>query len=151
MYFHWLNACCICHVFDIFRSCRAMMYCRVMFSKIICVVWFALFPKEVKLFLGFTISQPIVSHIPRFWSFWCILSYKTPVAVELSIFIGVDGWGWFNFSNIRRIGIDICVLWNTSATSTSTADVTTSRRVLHSTWTAPFSFAHVEGSAIFMR
>ena len=60
--------------------------------------------------------------------------------VELSVFIGVGGWGCPSTFNMNLIGILICALCKNPHISTSAADTTTFLIVLHSVSIGPFIF-----------
>ena len=71
---------------------------------------------------------------------FCItVAVTIPSDADLSVLIGVGGWGkLISWSMIRR-GTDVCPLLNTPPTSASVADATTCFRILHSVWIGPFA------------
>ena len=61
-----------------------------------------------------------------------------PLDADLSVLIGVGGWGKpSSWVVIRRVAY-VCPLWNSPPTYASAADFTTSLRILHSVWIWPF-------------
>ena len=50
----------------IFVSFMPMIFCRMVFCKIICIIIGSFIPEENKLLLSLSISQPIIPHIPGF-------------------------------------------------------------------------------------
>ena len=121
----------------IFGSLFPMVCCHVMLGEVVTIVVCTRLPEDIKLLLCLPIRQPMVSHVPGF-GFFCMLLYTKQVAVELSVFRGVGGWGWFNTLRIWQIGIAVPALWNIPATSASAEEDTTCQRVLHLTRMAPF-------------
>ena len=63
-----------------------------------------------------------------------------PVAVALSVFIGVGGCGCPIDFSMCLIGTAMVALWKIPATSASEEEDTTCRSVLHSTCIAALSF-----------
>ena len=63
-----------------------------------------------------------------------------PSTVELSIWIGVAGWGWFIPSKFVMIGSASCVLWKMVPTSASAANAMNFLRMIDSVKMAPFIF-----------
>ena len=124
----------------IFGSLFPMVYRHVMLGEVVTIVVCTRLPEDYKLLLCLPITQPMVSHVLGFGFLWCILPYTKPVAMELSFFREVGGWGWFNTLRIWQIGIAMPALWNIPATSASAEDNTTCQRVLHLTRMAPFIF-----------
>ena len=67
-----------------------------------------------------------------------MLSLPNPVALELSVLIGVDLCVCTNAYNFFYIGIVIWALWKNPPTSASAADAMTCRSVVYSTNISPF-------------
>ena len=71
--------------------------------------------------------------------FCLTVAVATPLAAELSVFIGVGGWVKPRSRSVICRGTAICPLWNSPPTSDSAADATTCLRILHSVWIGPFA------------
>ena len=61
-----------------------------------------------------------------------------PLAVELSVFIGVGGWVKPSSWSVILRGTAVCPLCNSPPISDSAADATTCLKILHSVWVGPF-------------
>ena len=57
--------------------------------------------------------------------FFLTVAVTTPLAAELSVFIGVGGWVKPSLWSIICRGVSVCPLWNSPLTSELAADVTT--------------------------
>ena len=62
-----------------------------------------------------------------------------PLAAELSIFIGIGGWGKPSSWSVTQKGKYVLPLSNFPLTSDLAADATTCFRILHSVWIGPFA------------
>ena len=62
-----------------------------------------------------------------------------PLAAELSVLIGVDGWGKPSFWSVMRRGTSVFPLWISPPTSASDVDATTCFRILHFVLIGEFS------------
>ena len=71
---------------------------------------------------------------------FCItVAVKIPLATELSVLIGVDGWVKPSSWSLMRRGIAVCPFWSIPPNPASAADATTCLRILHSVWIGPFA------------
>ena len=71
--------------------------------------------------------------------FFLTVAVTTPLAAELSVFIGVGSWVKPSSWGVILRGAAVCPLWNIPPTSASAADDTTCLRILHSVWMGPFA------------
>ena len=65
----------------------------MMLCKVICQISVTGPPVHFELFLSDPVLDPVKSHVHGFGAIFFICRLANPVAVELSTYIGVDGWG----------------------------------------------------------
>ena len=70
--------------------------------------------------------------------FCLTVAVMMPLAAELSILIGVGGWGKLNSWSVMCRGTAVCTLWNSLPTSALDVDSTKCLGILHSVWIGPF-------------
>jgi hypothetical protein len=71
-----------------------MMGRRMVFGKVVGVVVFAPFPMDAELILLRAATDPVKTHVHALDLRCLTMSLAMPQAVDLSVFIGVAGWGW---------------------------------------------------------
>ena len=72
-----------------------------------------------------------------------MLSCMKPVAVELSVFMGLGGCRWYNVCKRVLIKMPSRALWKIPSTSVSLAEDNTCCNVFHSTKIVPLSFRYL--------
>ena len=68
---------------------------------------------------------------------WRSILFAIPAAGELSVFIGVGGWGWSSSSNMVPNIVASCLFPNNPPTSSYAADSIIFRNMLHTAWIGP--------------
>ena len=84
-----------------------LCYTVAFFFKVFHFIIYSSLQINLEFFLCRAILKPIVTHIPIFLSFRVNVVVKNPVAVELSVLIGVGFCGCPNAFNVFLIGIAI--------------------------------------------
>jgi hypothetical protein len=74
--------------------------------------------------------------------------FAIPEAVELSVLIGVGGWGWLSSSSVVRIGTASWPLAKRPPTSASTADAMTLQSLWQTVWMGPLGGGFVIGAFV---
>jgi hypothetical protein len=96
-----------------------------MLGMIISMIVFTWSPIYIKLFLAYSVCEPMVSHVHGFGPLLFDFSFKIPNAVELSVLRGVAGCVCPNSVRVTLRGAPLWVLWKQAPTSDSAADATT--------------------------
>ena len=121
-------------VLYMFRVHQSMIFCWMVLGKVICVVGVAWLPKYFYILMSVFVSEPVMTHIPRF----CFLSWILLCTYEndlvLSVLIGVVDWEWFMEISMARRGISFYPLMKIPPVSYYAAEETACFKVLHSTW-----------------
>ncbi len=94
---------------------------RVVFGVVVGPVLGTCIPVISKLFLGCAAMEPPKLHIHHLEPQGTIVLLVTPAAVELSIWIGLLGWGQPMAMRVLRWGIISCAVMKSNASSDSVA------------------------------
>ena len=71
--------------------------------------------------------------------FCLAVAVTMPLSAELSVLIGVGGWGKPISWSVMQRGTSVCPLWNSPPTSDLAADTNACFRIIHSVWIGLFS------------
>ncbi len=117
-----------------------MMFCVKVFGKIICKIFLAGMPGNVKIAKVNLICNP-----KKFFSIVrdrCFLTvlFVIDTAVLLSQCTGVAGWGWPSSSRVRRKTVASWQLLKRALSSASAAEATTNLHIPAITCTGPLSW-----------
>ncbi len=98
---------------------------RVVFSVLFLPVLGTCIPVIMKLILGCTVTEPLKLLIHHLGSAGHNSLLITPAAEELSIWIGLFGWGQPMAMRVWQWGIISCAVMNSAASSDSAAEAMT--------------------------
>ena len=98
--------------------------------------WFSVY-KEILFFN--LVLHPIRFHIHFLGNFSITVPVIITSETDLSVFIGVDGWGKPISLRVMRRGAAVCPLWKSPLNYDLAVEATTCLSIMHSVWIGPFS------------
>ena len=88
-------------------------------------------PEDIELALIVYFYESIILNISICLYLLIDFVIKKPVAISLSLLMGVGGWGWFIASSITRIAMAIMEFWRIPTIYSSAVDTETCLSVLY--------------------